>query len=356
MKNVLLDNAILFAVERHSGQTRKGSSTPYITHPMETLSILTFMKADLNLMIAGVLHDTLEDTDTTADELLQLFGSDITSLVVAHTEDKTKTWQERKQHCIDELSHADKRLKMLVLADKTANLRSLYADYKQSGENIWKHFNAPKEQQAWFYSQLIDAFYDLQFDPDTETIYWELNGLFKALFVSFYTDETASLLYQIGLDGTAYKLEKDKPQWIPVENDITIPLHQISRLTAERMEDNWAEEFRQVRLQDFNDAAYKLCQNANRIATLRLTDKVARLEVNDIGEECRTMTGTDHFDFCFALNEENTIHLLTQLRLKYGIGIHFSEMLLEAFGGNDCPLLFRNFCDQLSIEYDIYSM
>ena len=92
--NTLFDTAINFAVAKHAGQMRKGSNIPYITHPLETMTILNSMRADLNLLIAGLLHDTLEDTDTSPNELLKLFNKEVAELVAAHTEDKTKSWEK----------------------------------------------------------------------------------------------------------------------------------------------------------------------------------------------------------------------------------------------------------------------
>ena len=184
-----LEKAICFATARHAGQVRKGSDIPYITHPLETMNILNAMKADTHLLIAGVLHDTVEDTDTTSEEILELFGEDVAALVAAHTEDKSKSWMERKQHTIDDLQTAPLRVKMLIMADKVSNLRSMYTDYKLIGDELWKRFNAPKEKQAWYYSGVQDALYEMQNYIETERIYWEMVGLFKDLFVSYALDD-----------------------------------------------------------------------------------------------------------------------------------------------------------------------
>lgn len=188
--NSALEDAICFATKRHAGQVRKGSDIPYITHPLETMTILNTMKADTDLLIAGVLHDTVEDTDTTSEEIRELFGEDVAALVAAHTEDKSKSWTERKQHTIDELQTAPLRVKMLIMADKVSNLRSMYADYKLIGDELWKRFNAPKEKQAWYYSGVQDALCDMQNYIETEKIYLEMVGLFKDLFVSYASDHS----------------------------------------------------------------------------------------------------------------------------------------------------------------------
>ena len=136
--NYRLNKAITFATERHSGQVRKSTTIPYILHPLEVLQILYSMRADTDLLIAGVLHDTVEDTDTTLDEIREIFGDDVAELVASNSEDKSKTWDERKQHTITELAKADNRVKMLVLADKLSNIRSIVYDYKKSAMNCGK--------------------------------------------------------------------------------------------------------------------------------------------------------------------------------------------------------------------------
>ncbi len=182
--NALLNKAICFAVERHTGQLRKGTTRPYITHPLETMTILSSMNADTNLLIAGVLHDILEDTDTIREEITERFGHDVASLVLSHTEDKTRSWEERKQTAVKELKSASIRAKALVMADKVSNLRSMYADHKQVGEQLWERFNAPKDKQAWYYREIQDALYEMQEFPEMQDIYREMVALYNALFVN----------------------------------------------------------------------------------------------------------------------------------------------------------------------------
>ena len=177
-----LEQAIRFASQRHSGQVRKGTDIPYIVHPLEVMTILMGMKADTNLLIAGLLHDTVEDTDTSVEEISELFGQDVADLVGHHSEDKSKSWQERKETAIRELETADRRLKMLVMADKLSNLRSLAADYAEIGEKLWERFNAPAEKQSWYYFEMQKALADLQDNPNAHNAYCELAEKYKAVF------------------------------------------------------------------------------------------------------------------------------------------------------------------------------
>jgi Guanosine polyphosphate pyrophosphohydrolases/synthetases len=84
----IIVKAFNFAKKYHEGQVRKGTDIPYIVHPFNVFTILESMNADTNLLIAGLLHDTLEDTKATKEEILELFNEDVLFLVLNHTEDK----------------------------------------------------------------------------------------------------------------------------------------------------------------------------------------------------------------------------------------------------------------------------
>ena len=211
--NNRLNFAIAFATKKHSGQFRKDTTIPYIVHPVEVMQILYSMRADINLMIAGVLHDTVEDTNTTLDEIKEIFGGDVAKLVASNSEDKSKSWDERKQHTIDELAKANQRVKMLIMADKLSNMRSIAYDYKNIGNSLWERFNAPKEKQAWYYDGILDSLCDMQFVPKCENAYWEFTGLFKDVFVKYYLDSENEIIFQACDVGSVFCLKKGNPMW-----------------------------------------------------------------------------------------------------------------------------------------------
>ena len=182
MRTRLLLEAIEFATEKHKGQCRKGTARPYISHPLEVVEILESMEAEEELLIAGILHDTLEDTDATAEEIGQRFGERVLILVCGHTEDKSKTWKERKTHAVEEVRGAECRMKMLVLADKLSNLRDMKRDYAQVGEMLWERFHAPKESQAWYYHGMQDALSGVQEVSQAREAYKEMCELISGLF------------------------------------------------------------------------------------------------------------------------------------------------------------------------------
>jgi len=157
----LITNAINFATKKHYGQLRKGTTIHYITHPIDVMQILQNEGCSEIVIAAGVLHDVLEDTNTTHEELLKYFGEDIFNLVAAESEDKSKTWKERKQATINSLDNATQNIKMICFADKLSNLRSMATDLKSVDEKLWDRFKAPKEEIEWYYRGVFSKMNDL---------------------------------------------------------------------------------------------------------------------------------------------------------------------------------------------------
>ena len=181
-EGIALHQAILLAGMAHKGQLRKGTALDYLVHPMEVLEILSSMHADINLRIAGVLHDTLEDTKLSAIQIREQFGDDVADLVVEHTENKERSWKERKQEHIRKLYHGSTRHRMLVLADSLSNLRSMAADYKVEGNDLWKRFRAPKDEQNWYYHGMRRGMAELESLPETQGAYLEMTALCDQVF------------------------------------------------------------------------------------------------------------------------------------------------------------------------------
>lgn len=182
-ENELLNNAIAFAVEKHKNGLRKGTKMPYIVHPLEVMHNLMLMGADKNLMAAGVLHDTVEDTDATLEEIAEKFGEDVASLVASHTEkDKSLPWKKRKDIALEHLKHANKREQMLVLADKLSNMRAIARDYDKIQDKLWERFNRGKEEQAWYYGMGAASLVKLCEYNSTKTLYQEFVSLVNTVF------------------------------------------------------------------------------------------------------------------------------------------------------------------------------
>ena len=182
-ENELLNDAIAFAVEKHKDGLRKGTKMPYIVHPLEVMHNLMLMDADKKLMAAGVLHDTVEDTDTTLEEIAAKFGEEVAILVASHTEkDKSLPWITRKEIALEHLKDANKREQMLVLADKLSNMRAIARDYAELKDKLWGRFNRGKESQAWYYRSGAASLVKLGEYEDTKVLYGEFVELVDKVF------------------------------------------------------------------------------------------------------------------------------------------------------------------------------
>ncbi len=143
----LVEKAVMFATSAHAGIMRKGKNKPYILHPIEAMTIVGSLTDDKELLAATVLHDTIEDTGVTWEDLNREFGGRVANLVASESEDKRlgtppeDTWWARKQETITHLQGADRDVKLVCLGDKLANLRELAQDYSQVGEDLWLRFN-----------------------------------------------------------------------------------------------------------------------------------------------------------------------------------------------------------------------
>lgn len=182
----LYEKAVVFAATAHQRTTRKGSRIPYLTHPIEAAAIVAELSDDEELIAAAVLHDVVEDTDITLQMIEQYFGKRIAYYVGRETENKRRdlppesTWELRKQETITYLlEKADRGAKMLALADKLSNLRSIERDMRKIGDRIWERFNQKdKAKHAWLYRQIAEALRDL----DEYPAWKEYDQLVKTVF------------------------------------------------------------------------------------------------------------------------------------------------------------------------------
>lgn len=177
-----IPKAIEFSAKAHTGHFRKGSQVPYITHPFEVAKILgEAVDPEQNeaLICAGLLHDTVEDTDTSLETIRKEFGDEVADLVASDSENKLLPWETRKQNTIDFLKNeATRDMQLLACADKLANLRSVKADYTKIGEDVWEIFVRGKDKQAWYYKGVLDALKPLE----DMLMYQELKTLINEIF------------------------------------------------------------------------------------------------------------------------------------------------------------------------------
>jgi (p)ppGpp synthase/HD superfamily hydrolase len=156
-----LDEALRFAAESHHGQTRRGGNTPYFAHVAAVAIILERAGFEEDVVIAGLLHDIVEDTPVTYAEIADRFGNGVAEIVrycsEAKTDDvgMTRPWIDRKRDHIASLADAPAVARAVVLADKLHNLISIEQSL-QERLPVWSSFHAKKEQVLWYYQAIID--------------------------------------------------------------------------------------------------------------------------------------------------------------------------------------------------------
>lgn len=155
--------AFLFAAEKHTGQVRKASTTPYIAHLMGVSSLALEFGGDEDMAIAALLHDVVEDCGGAPmlKEVKRRFGSRVAKIVDGCTDsdrDPKPPWRERKETYIRHLKSADADTKLVSAADKLHNVRSILSDYREVGESIWARFNGGREGTLWYYRALLKEF------------------------------------------------------------------------------------------------------------------------------------------------------------------------------------------------------
>lgn len=176
---IMIQKAAEFATKAHEGALRKGGKLPYIYHPMEVALLVSLMTEDEEVIAAAYLHDVLEDTQVTAQELGQAFGERVLALVQAETEDKSLTWRERKGNTIYHLKHASREVKILTLADKLSNLRATARDYLYMGDRVWDRFNEKRKAcHQWYAKGIMEGLRDMEEYPE----YREYRELYKYVF------------------------------------------------------------------------------------------------------------------------------------------------------------------------------
>ena len=180
----MIFKAIAFAAQAHTGQYRKGTKIPYISHPLNVAETLIRMGCSEQVVIAGLLHDTLEDTPVTEDTVQEMFGRDIALLVKSVSEPSKReyAWEERKAHTLKHLEAAPWEVLILSLADKLDNIRSIQNDHAMMGEQVWLRFKRPREKQQWYYKRLAGIFSERLIDDASLPLVSDYCALVRLVF------------------------------------------------------------------------------------------------------------------------------------------------------------------------------
>ncbi len=160
-----IERAIVRATVLHQPQKRKVSGVPYIVHPFSVAFLLAHYSDDEDVIIAGLLHDTLEDVPSYTDDMLkQEFGERVYSIVKEVTEDFTQaekedhsirgaSWRARKERYLENLKNDSEEALLVATADKVHNMRNALDEYATHGGEVWGKFRRNAENLVWFYGE-----------------------------------------------------------------------------------------------------------------------------------------------------------------------------------------------------------
>ena len=294
--NAILNEAIIFAVQSHKKQLRKGTMLPYILHPLEVMEILYLMSGNQELLAAGVLHDVVEDTPVKLEEIAERFGTRVAELVASHTDKHPElTWEERKEKALEETAQAGLPEQQLVLADKLANIRNMVRDYNKIGDELWSRFHQGREKQAWYYHKGVEILRGLAQDPASAPFYEE----FKKLVYELYGEPEA-------------------------------------HLNAEDLEEN-----EQI-----------ICENEEKVVRLIVEQGALRLEGEEFGSP---NSDSDNYEYSIELNKAATETLILELRKEFGQEISLKEIFKEKICSQGRYYGLLRYCEKKNIVYNMSS-
>ena len=156
-----IESALEVAAKAHHEQYRKGTDTPYITHPYAVGMLLMEAGCTETVIIAGLLHDTVEDTDLTLEFIRKRFGEEVAAIVDGCSENKALKWKARKTERIEALATASPEVCLVTCADKLHNLRTVISEISNhesiGNDAVWERFHGGIEAQAWYYQAILES-------------------------------------------------------------------------------------------------------------------------------------------------------------------------------------------------------
>ena len=162
----MIYTAIHTAIAAHGDQRRKLDNDLYVAHPIEVGMILAKHGLPDEVIIAGLLHDTLEDTSLTYEEIQNTFGSRVAMYVAYCTEkNKKDPWKKRKIDYLKGLENAPLDVLYIVCVDKLVNLSSVDRHMEEHGPALWEAFNAGYEEQKWYYTAILEVLTPISVHP-----------------------------------------------------------------------------------------------------------------------------------------------------------------------------------------------
>ena len=169
------EEALLYAARLHQVQTRKGTDTPYVNHLLAVAAIVGENGGTEDEVIAALLHDGPEDQggEERLEDIRARFGDEVAEIVDGCTdtyEEPKPAWRPRKEAYVARMASAPASVRLVSSADKLHNARSILADLRAVGEDLWDRFTGGKEGTLWYYRALVEAYAEAGANPVVEEL------------------------------------------------------------------------------------------------------------------------------------------------------------------------------------------
>jgi (p)ppGpp synthase/HD superfamily hydrolase len=169
------EEALIYAASVHQRQTRKGTNIPYVTHLLAVAAIVGENGGTEDEVVAALLHDAPEDQggEPRLEDIRMRFGDEVTGIVAGNSDtfkNPKPPWRERKEAYVARVTREPEPVRLVSAADKLHNARSVLADLRSVGDEIWRRFNGGKDGTLWYYRALVEAFGTAGSNPVVEEL------------------------------------------------------------------------------------------------------------------------------------------------------------------------------------------
>jgi (p)ppGpp synthase/HD superfamily hydrolase len=169
------EEALQYAARLHRDQIRKGTDTPYVTHLLTVAAIVGENGGTEDEVVAALLHDAPEDQggEERLEDIRARFGDAVAEIIAGCTdtyEESKHAWQPRKEAYVERMASAPAPVRLVSSADKLHNARSILADLRSLGDELWDRFTGGKEGTLWYYRALVEAYKEAGTNPIVEEL------------------------------------------------------------------------------------------------------------------------------------------------------------------------------------------
>ncbi len=154
-------DALTFARQRHKGQISINGTTPYINHCIEVARLINKYGYSENAVIAGLVHDTINKSDATLEDIENVFGEDVSNVVepLVESSDPTLTWQQKKLQYIQNITNAPEEVVIVSVADNLQVVSEIFQIWARIGDSVFLTLNTSKENYKWFFRSLSEMYF-----------------------------------------------------------------------------------------------------------------------------------------------------------------------------------------------------